>query len=110
MKYQREYEVKRQLFLDWRKRSEDKARAVSYLVADNHHRQSVVIKTFFVMRKLSMNARGVRKLSHLVNILALSPAFERVKSVANQLQSSETNFKRYRTCFTLTRSFIAWKE
>jgi len=62
------------------------------------------------MRKLSMNARAARKLGRLIYKLALSPAFERVKGVANQLQSSETNFKRYRTCFALTRSFIAWKE
>ena len=64
--YVREYEIKKRVLETWGEQAREKGAEIKCIAAETHHRQGLVIKTFFYMKKAWQFREAVGKLQGLV--------------------------------------------
>ena len=75
LRYQKEFEIVKQVLLFWRDRVNDKQKLIHHLTALNHYKQTLVSKSFITLKKLLSCSRGAKMFSKVIISSVLNPAF-----------------------------------
>lgn len=92
LKYQREFETKREVIMTWKDRVDDKKQLIQYYTALTHYKHTLICKSFLAWKRDLRMTQGLTKLHNFILVSRLNPSFQSLKHSSHLQQQSEHDF------------------